>query len=454
MSALPTYVGADSVSNTTGNPTIQANPTGCIAGDLLVLVVQTNNQAGSTPSGWTEAPNSPQGIGTGGTAGACRIHVYYRFADNDRTNFSFGDTGDHTFTQVYAFRGVNAIGSPFDVTIGGTASSSTSYSATGGTTTVDNCLAVIIAGNGIDGFTTDQMTSWPTNSDLANLTQRAFNQQLGNNGGGWNIATGEKATAGTFGATTGTLATAGTQAFLTLMLKPPVHPFITGIGAQAASSVAISPAWPTTTSYAADDIGLMFVQTAGGEALTSVTGWTQLPSSPQATGAGSAGTQISAWWKRATSSSETAPTVGDVGTEQLAFIITIRGCPTSSSPIDSDAGNVKGSASTSVSITGTTTTTNNCIIFAAATRDNSSATAEFSAWTNASLENLNELRDQGSTQGNGMGIGVAYGFLGTAGATGTTTATTTNSVLNACMTVAQKFGGGGVVGFSWAAVVD
>ncbi|OHB54863.1 MAG: hypothetical protein A2Y12_05480 [Planctomycetes bacterium GWF2_42_9] len=54
----------------------------------------------------------------------------------------------------------------------------------------------------------------------------------------------------------------------------------------------------------------------------------------------------------------------------------------------------------------------------AASRDNDSAAAACSGWANVNLSNLTERTDEGTTQGNGGGIGVATGIKATAGSVG------------------------------------
>ena len=61
-------------------------------------------------------------------------------------------------------------------------------------------------------------------------------------------------------------------------------------------------------------------------------------------------------------------------------------------------------------------------------RSNDLAGANFSAWTNANLANLTERFDNGSTTGNGGGVGMATGENATPDAVGTTSATTSNAM--------------------------
>lgn len=198
----------------------------------------------------------------------------------------------------------------------------------------------------------------------------------------------------------------------------------------------VSPAWP---AHAIDDVALLFVESAGGEAATlSVpAGFAEVLNSPQATGTGTAGTRITVFWARATSTSMATPTVLDPGDHAYAQIITYRGVVNTGDPWDVTGGGVKATASTSVTVTGVTTTVADTLIVQAVARDNDNAAAAFSAQTNANLTNITEQSDAGTNQGGGGGFAVWDGVKATAGATGDTTATVTSSI-NAFLTIALK----------------
>ena len=91
-------------------------------------------------------------------------------------------------------------------------------SAPGATTTIHDCLVVITAARGDDNAGA-AFSSW-TNSDLANLTEQFDDGTTQGNGGGLAVVTGEKATAGSYGATTATLAVNSSKGFMTIALKP------------------------------------------------------------------------------------------------------------------------------------------------------------------------------------------------------------------------------------------
>ena len=207
-------------------------------------------------------------------------------------------------------------------------------------------------------------------------------------------------------------------------------------GTPASGAGDISPAWPT---HQTNDIGLLFIESPGGQPanLGTPAGFAAVTNSPQATGATTAGTQLTIYWARATSSSMGAPTVTDPGNHAYGVILTFRGCVISGDPWDVTAGDVKATASTSATAPAVTTTVANTLVINAVSRADDAAGAEFSAWSNANLGSLTEQSDDGTTAGNGGGIGIAVGTKAAAGDTGVTTATVVSSI-NAEMTIALK----------------
>lgn len=201
---------------------------------------------------------------------------------------------------------------------------------------------------------------------------------------------------------------------------------------------AVTLGWPT---HKPDDVGILLVEACGGEAvtLTTASGFVELSNSPQATGSGTAGTRIHAYWCRATTNDMDDVVIGDPGDHLYATILTFRGCLKVGDPVDVTAGAVKTPATTSFSSPTVTTTVDNCLVLACIARDDDVATAEFSAWTNATLASITEVFDLGTTNGNGGGLGVGVGIMASAGATGATTGTVVNSI-NASLTIALKPG--------------
>ena len=80
-----TYVGkSSSMASGTGDISV-AVPSGVQEGDLLLLLVHSCNQSITTPSGWTELANSPQGTGSAGAAGGVRLGVFTKTAGSSES---------------------------------------------------------------------------------------------------------------------------------------------------------------------------------------------------------------------------------------------------------------------------------------------------------------------------------------------------------------------------------
>lgn len=227
----------------------------------------------------------------------------------------------------------------------------------------------------------------------------------------------------------------GVVALLALGLAQ-AAPYFVAAGTARSGTGAVTVAWPAHTT---DDVALLVVESAGGQpvTLTTPSGFVQVTNSPQATGAGTAGTQLSVYWARATSAVMPSVVVADPGDHVYARIVTYRGVINSGNPWDVTGGGVKAVASTSVTVTGVTTTVADTLIVQTVARGNDSSAAAFSAETNANLVGIGERSDGGTTSGNGGGIAVWDGTLVAAGVSGNTMTTVTSSI-DAFLTIALK----------------
>lgn len=202
-------------------------------------------------------------------------------------------------------------------------------------------------------------------------------------------------------------------------------PTFVGIGSSASGIGDITPTLPA--GHATNDILLLFVQSSN-QAASAPAGYAQLgPATGQGTAAAASSTRLTIFWKRDTGA-ESDPTVTDTGDHTLAQIMAIRGCPTSGDPFISIGQNRKTTASTTGTAVAGGTGADNCLIVSAFAHALDSASAVFSAWTNASLASITERIDVATADGNGGGIGVATGVLVTAGSLAATTVTETSTV--------------------------
>lgn len=213
-------------------------------------------------------------------------------------------------------------------------------------------------------------------------------------------------------------------------------PVFKAAGTAVASLNSAGIGWPI--GHAAGDFGLFFIETCGGEPVPATpSGWTPVANSPQATGAGTAGTQLTVFYKVATSSSEPSAPTGDSGDHNHGVIVTFTGLASIGSPWDVTAGGVKATAAANASLPTLTTTVADTLIVQAITHDLDIGTPAFTSVTNAALASLTERHDQSSGQGNGGGIAVFTGQKAVAGSIGTTTVNVASCV-NAMLTIALR----------------
>lgn len=221
----------------------------------------------------------------------------------------------------------------------------------------------------------------------------------------------------------------------------PDLPDVAAVGAMVSGTGAITVTLPT--GWEVNDVLVLFLETEA-QAIT-VSGWTAAGNSPQNT----TGTRLSVFWKRAVEG-ETDPVTSDSGDHQVGYIIAVRGCIATENPWDVTAGGVDSTSDTSGSIPGATTTgPNRLVLVACSTNRDADGTAEFSGWTNANLEGLEEEKDATSSQGAGGGIGVASGRKVTAGAYGSTSVTLANASTKGMWSGALKPGWVDISDYLW-----
>jgi MSHA biogenesis protein MshQ len=264
--AAPTYQAQGAASSGTGGVT-PAWPAHAV-GDVALLIVETANQAvtlSSNTAGFVQVANSPQGTGTAGGTTSSRLTVFWaRATSTNMANPTVADSGDHQTAQIVTFRGVIGTGNPWDATAGNVASTaSNSFAIPGGTTSVPDTLVVAIIAAGIDSNTDTQRAGW-TNGSLTSLTERIDSNTNAGNGGGFGVATGVMATAGTYSSTTGTLAANSVQGRISLALKPKTTTLL-GDGANPAN-VTIAPSAAIT-----DLDSFTLVNNFGSDSVTALT---------------------------------------------------------------------------------------------------------------------------------------------------------------------------------------
>lgn len=232
-----------------------ALPTPISAGDLLLLVCETANEAITTPTGWTIAPSSPQSTGTAAATTATRLSIFYKIATGSDTAPVIADPGDHLIARIMSFTGVDQT-TPFNANAGGVnGTASTAVTVPTLTTTVDNAF-ILMCASWVTDTATAQGSAY-TNAALTGITERMNSSTTSGNGGGFAVASGVKAVAGSVGTSAMTLATSSAAAMIVLALTPAIIPPNNGVrsallhfnGTAGATTIVNSDGALTWTAY-------------------------------------------------------------------------------------------------------------------------------------------------------------------------------------------------------------
>jgi hypothetical protein len=229
--AIPTVqaVGTPNSGTTSGVtytlPTHQAD-------DILLLFVECSTTAGvSAPSGgWADITNSPRAQGSNVT---CLNIFWLRATGSGTTNPTTGAAANHQVGFTVVVRGAITTGNPWDFSPVGTGfGAQSTFSATGGTTTVADCLVMVGIVSNTD-TATDEFTS-AANASLSSFTEQEQVFVTDGNGGGVACYTGGKASAGATGSTTGNITTTNSYSALTFAIKP-----ATSVTLSASGTIAV-----------------------------------------------------------------------------------------------------------------------------------------------------------------------------------------------------------------------
>jgi hypothetical protein len=219
--ALPTVRAVGTISSgSTSTAATPGLPSGTVAGDFLLMFIETDNQD-ATASGWTEAPSSPQTADTA-SASDTRLTVLYRIAQSGRDATTTNAPGEHISARIIGITaGTYDTSNPFHQSAGGTdTTSDTSGSGPAVTTTLNDCLIIAACSNGNDPAANGTANYTISNASLGSVTERIDNTRIAGNGGGFGVISGTLATAGSSGNTTFTLAVASLKGMLTYAIAP------------------------------------------------------------------------------------------------------------------------------------------------------------------------------------------------------------------------------------------
>jgi hypothetical protein len=206
----PTYIGKGAANGTNG-AAVASYPAGISAGDLLVLVAQTDqNDSITTPAGWTLLISV--------TSTECDLRVYTKFHTTG-SSVTISWSGDHIVYQVLGFRDVKA-SAPIDAsTTGNHTGLGSNVNIPGVSTTLANCLVLAMVAHDI--ATNGSVVSNWANGNLSEATELTDVSSTIGWDGGFGIYAGYKLTAGAVGTTTASLTQAKKRAYACLALAPP-----------------------------------------------------------------------------------------------------------------------------------------------------------------------------------------------------------------------------------------
>lgn len=267
--AGPTYVGKSTAVGGASSVSPDFTSSGRSSGDLLILAVETANQALSAPSGWTEvATYSPKSRGTAGAAGGVRLTLFQKTSDGTETTVATGDSGDHQYAVGFVFRGDSGAAVAIDVGDGNNVAATTSGSFGGVTTTDDDRLIAHFVATDLDSAAASWGTA--TNANLANLTERHDAGTTSGAGGGVALITGEKQAAGATGSTTSTQAASAAYVWITLALKNVDVGSSPTISTITAATISVTGAAMTTNAKKNSFVSAASILVAGQAMMTKV----------------------------------------------------------------------------------------------------------------------------------------------------------------------------------------
>lgn len=252
------FVAKSAFASGTAGLTVGA-VTGTAANDLILLFVESANQAITTPTGYTIVTGAQASAGTAAAAGGMRLNVFYRWATGADATVAVTDTGDHTTAIKVVYRGVST-STPFDATpvVGTKTTASTSSSYPGITTVTNSAWVVYASALDLDAAST-ATTSAQANAALTGITERHDQTVASGFGGGIVVTDGVKATAGASGNLTATV-TSTQQVYVTLALRP------------APANQTLTPTLFTSTTnafYAANVSGNTWISNAASDPYAS-----------------------------------------------------------------------------------------------------------------------------------------------------------------------------------------
>ncbi len=185
------------------------------AGNLGILLLETNQTDTVSVTGWTQPESSPQE----NSGQNHKLSVFLTVATGSDAAVTITDPGNHGIAQILVFSGVDT-SAPIEATAGvSPGTNDVSITCPSVNTAVDGCAILHIAGTGRDATLTGQYGSW-TNANLTSITDVADDVTGQAGGGGFGAAWGILATAGASGTATAVQNASGIWTAITIALKP------------------------------------------------------------------------------------------------------------------------------------------------------------------------------------------------------------------------------------------
>jgi hypothetical protein len=215
--AIPSIVAVGAVSAVTSGACTPGIPAGNAADDILLLFVEAANEPLNAITNFTR-------IGSGAVIQATGLVTdlsafWARAVGGDTAPSITSSPQNHLIARIVGVRGCVTSGSPVNVVNTGLDNTTgTAFSIPGATTTAADCLVFAALSTGTDVTSTTMATGW-TNASLASIAEQVDNWNLAGNGGGIAVCAGQKATPGAYGATTGSITTGNTKAFMSFALQ-------------------------------------------------------------------------------------------------------------------------------------------------------------------------------------------------------------------------------------------
>jgi hypothetical protein len=219
--AIPTIVAVGTVSSVTTGACTPGIPAGNVADDILLLFVEAANEPLNAITNFTRIGSTAVVQSTGLVTDLSAF--WKRSVGGDSAPSITSSPQNHLVARIVGVRGALTSGSPINIfNTGLDNTTGTTFSIPGATTTAADCLVFAALSTGTDVTSTTMATGW-TNASLASpsIVEDIDNWNIVGNGGGIAVAHGGKAAAGAYSATTGSITTGNTKAFMSFAVQAP-----------------------------------------------------------------------------------------------------------------------------------------------------------------------------------------------------------------------------------------